>query len=266
MPTTTTNYDLLKPLVNSATDQDLWGGYLNDDMDDIDTLLRAGITFDNDAKTSSFTASASISTKLFYPCDATSAAITATIPEAATAGEGATVAVKKTDSSANAVTLTRSGSDTIDGDTSVALEGENDAIIIVSDGVSKWNSIARGQDVPYATTSSNGVVQLATSAETLTGTDTNKPITPGTFAGNKDLQSAGYYKLPGDFILQWGFSALTSTTRTTNFTTAFTTACYGVWTQGSSNNVVALVDTVTTTSFRTIQSVGATYYWFAIGK
>lgn len=41
MPTYTTNYHLAKPLVNNATDQDLWGGELNDNMDIIDTALAA---------------------------------------------------------------------------------------------------------------------------------------------------------------------------------------------------------------------------------
>lgn len=41
MPTFTPNYHLAKPLVNNATDQDLWGGELNDDMDIIDTTMKA---------------------------------------------------------------------------------------------------------------------------------------------------------------------------------------------------------------------------------
>lgn len=40
MPTLTTNYSLKKPLVNNATDADLWGGFLNDNMDDIDEELK----------------------------------------------------------------------------------------------------------------------------------------------------------------------------------------------------------------------------------
>lgn len=40
MPTYTTNYGLAKPLVADAIDEDLWGGYLNDDMDTIDTYLK----------------------------------------------------------------------------------------------------------------------------------------------------------------------------------------------------------------------------------
>lgn len=41
MPTYTTYYNLAKPLVNSAVDQDLWGGELNSDMDIIDTTMKA---------------------------------------------------------------------------------------------------------------------------------------------------------------------------------------------------------------------------------
>lgn len=40
MPTTTTNYALIKPNVNDPVDEDLWGGYLNDDLDDIDALIK----------------------------------------------------------------------------------------------------------------------------------------------------------------------------------------------------------------------------------
>jgi len=40
MPTYTTNYNLAKPLVNSAVDQDLWGNELNSDLDIIDTTMK----------------------------------------------------------------------------------------------------------------------------------------------------------------------------------------------------------------------------------
>jgi microcystin-dependent protein len=41
MSTTTTNYSLIKPAVNDPVDEDLWGGYLNTDLDSIDTLIKA---------------------------------------------------------------------------------------------------------------------------------------------------------------------------------------------------------------------------------
>lgn len=37
MPTTTPNLGLYLPLVNDVTDQDLWGGYLNENSDTLDT-------------------------------------------------------------------------------------------------------------------------------------------------------------------------------------------------------------------------------------
>lgn len=37
MPTLTTNLSLKKPLVNSATDQDVWGDQLNEDLDTLDS-------------------------------------------------------------------------------------------------------------------------------------------------------------------------------------------------------------------------------------
>jgi len=40
MPTFTTNYNLPKPNVNSADDEDLWGDQLNDGMDLIDAQLK----------------------------------------------------------------------------------------------------------------------------------------------------------------------------------------------------------------------------------
>lgn len=39
MPNLTTNFSFNKPLVNDATDEDLWGGYLNDNWDSVDGIL-----------------------------------------------------------------------------------------------------------------------------------------------------------------------------------------------------------------------------------
>lgn len=142
MATNTTNYNLLKPAVDDPTDEDLWGGYLNDDLDDIDTLLKQGITNTvQSSQTTGFTASASISVRYVYPCDATGGAFNATLPTAAAAGNGATVYFKKTDSTSNAITVQRAGSDTIDGATSKQLATQNDILGLVSDGTSAWRAI-----------------------------------------------------------------------------------------------------------------------------
>jgi len=41
MPTQTTYYGFQKPNVNDPTDQDLWGGYLNMDLDSIDSIIHS---------------------------------------------------------------------------------------------------------------------------------------------------------------------------------------------------------------------------------
>lgn len=41
MSSLTTNYDLIKPGVNDPTDEDLWGTYLNTDLDTIDTTMKS---------------------------------------------------------------------------------------------------------------------------------------------------------------------------------------------------------------------------------
>lgn len=179
MPTSTANYGLQKPIVNSAIDQDLWGGELNSDLDSIDTLLRSGIaTTVQTVQTSSFSASASISVKYLYPCDATSGAVVVTLPAAATAGNGAVVYIKKTDASANLVTPTRSGSDTIDGATTYNIAGQYQVVAFVSNGVSAWYVLEDGQiTLSDATTTVKGITTLATTAQLITGTDTTHAVT-----------------------------------------------------------------------------------------
>ena len=122
MPTTTTNFGLNKPDVNNPDDADLWGGYLNADMDELDTIVKASLNNTTTAETASFNVTAPTSgsanigsSNAFFPCNATSGAIVASLPAAASAGPGFRVAFKKTDSSANTVTLKGNGSELIDG-------------------------------------------------------------------------------------------------------------------------------------------------------
>ena len=68
--------------------------------------------------------------------NATSGAIDVTLYLAASNG-GRTLTVKKTDSSANAVSILRAGSETIDGATSTALYHQNEAVTLISDN-SNW--------------------------------------------------------------------------------------------------------------------------------
>lgn len=141
MPTYTSYFNLAKPTVNDPVDADQWGTLLNNDIDSIDGLLR-GVT---SAKSASFTVQTTEFGQI-YLCNATSAAIVATLPSAATAGNGFKVAFKKTDSSANAVTLTPNGSDTIDGASTYALTTQYSSVVVVSNG-SVWSVISGGGDM-----------------------------------------------------------------------------------------------------------------------
>lgn len=72
--------------------------------------------------------------------DATAGNITITLPAASTV---VSYRFRRIDTGTNAVTITRAGSDTIEGATSITLVGSNAARTLDSDGTSKWyaNSI-----------------------------------------------------------------------------------------------------------------------------
>jgi hypothetical protein len=136
MPTSTTNYGFIKPNVNDAVDQDLWGGYLNTDLDDIDDLmLTASNTTTND-QTSNYTILVGDRNKIIL-CDATSAGFTVTLPPAATAGDGFEVSIKKVDSTSNNVTIDGEGAETIDGDATLVITTQYVSYTLVCDG-SNW--------------------------------------------------------------------------------------------------------------------------------
>lgn len=185
MPTLTTNYQLQKPLVNNATDQDLWGDELNEDLDDIDGLLRAAITNAVQvAQNATFTATASISTRYFYPCNATISAFAANLPTAASAGNGATVYFQKSDATANAITITRAGSDTIDGANTAVISNQYGLVGLVSDGVNKWSKLTGATAVFTGDSGSGGTSGLVPAPAA------------GDAAANKFLFSGGTWSKP----------------------------------------------------------------------
>ena len=69
-------------------------------------------------------------------CDATSSAITITLPVASTV-EGLILHIKKTDNSVNAITVDGDGSETIDGGTTAVIDTQYESITIISDN-SNW--------------------------------------------------------------------------------------------------------------------------------
>src|SRR5210317_988548 len=74
-------------------------------------------------------------------CDASSGGFTITLLAAATAGDGATLSIEKSDSSTNVVTIDGNASETIDGVTTVSLARQDSAVFLVCDG-SNWQIIA----------------------------------------------------------------------------------------------------------------------------
>lgn len=85
------------------------------------------------------TTSGSISgTHKFITCDATAGAVVITLP-AASAVSGADFQFKKIDSSANSCTVTRAGTDTIDGATTAALTTQYEAIGLAASSSSAWS-------------------------------------------------------------------------------------------------------------------------------
>lgn len=93
-------------------------------------------------------------------CDATAGAVTLNLPAAT--GTHREIAFKKTDSSANACTVTRAGSDTIDGATTVALSNQYAVTRIYDAASTVWE---RMHSIPVGS-----IVGLGTGVGTFLGT------------------------------------------------------------------------------------------------
>ena len=164
MPTLTTNYNLNKPNVNSADDEDLWGDQLNDNMDTIDTQLKAnadlaaaGIV----SKSATYTQIAADKNKIIL-FDATSGDLEYDLLAAATAGNGFEVTVKKIDSSTNTITVDPNGSETIDGAATFVLSGQWSSVVLRSNGTAWFIKAINGI---LATETTAGIVEKAAVAE-----------------------------------------------------------------------------------------------------
>jgi hypothetical protein len=72
--------------------------------------------------------------------DATAGAVTITLPSALDCG-GRQILVCKVDSSGNAVTVQRRGSDAIESGTSVSLSAQWDKTLLISNDVDGWEKL-----------------------------------------------------------------------------------------------------------------------------
>ena len=80
-----------------------------------------------------------------------------------------------------------------------------------------------GLQAKVASETAIGIVELATSAETLTGTDNTRAVTPsGLMSGFvKSLTSSGYQKLPSGLIIQWVNASHAAFTNILDFSVSF---------------------------------------------
>lgn len=181
--------------------------------------------------------------------DASGGARTITLP-AANAANGRPIALRivKTDSSANAVTVQRAGTNTIEGATSIALTTQWSSAWLVSDGVSSWvhqNGLA-------ASTTVRGTARFATTTEADAGTLDTVAVTPAALGiATRSFAAAGYQRLPGGLIIQWG-SGVTGAggSVTVTFPLVFPNAVYSL---AFASNVVSSIahtyQTLTTSGF-----------------
>jgi len=181
MATTTANFGFSLPAVNSSTDQDLWGGELNTNIDSIDDILLTCLNWTVSAQTTTITVTAPTagsettgSARVLYTCDGTVAAFAANLPTAASS-TNEVVAFKKTDSTAHAITITPNGADKIDGAATLALSSQYQYAIIVSDGTN-WQIISTNTGAAAGVTSvtytGDGTVHSSTPSGAVTSTGT----------------------------------------------------------------------------------------------
>ena len=165
MPTFTTNFNYNLPLVNNATDADLWGGQLNSNWSDID----GDISYDTSTQSFDFNVLSTDFNKTFL-IDASSSNVTATLPTAASVFDGFVVRFKGIDVT-NVATIDGNGSETIDGNASVTLDSQNAVLECVCDG-SNW--VLTTTTAAESSTTVSGTVRKATQAEVESETlDTN---------------------------------------------------------------------------------------------
>lgn len=136
MATPTTNYAIPKPAVNDPTDEDLWGIEQNAGMDIIDAQLKVATDNLHVSITGTTTIDNTYRNKIVL-CDATSATFSVNLQAVATAADGFTVTIKKTDSSANAVTIDGSSTEKIDDIATYVLSSQYDSVVLICDGT-QW--------------------------------------------------------------------------------------------------------------------------------
>lgn len=138
----------------------------------IDNALSLEQLWTTVSKTSNYTVAESDRDKLIR-VDATAGTVTIALLAAATAGDGFTVAVKKTDSSGNTVIIDANSTETIDGNLTLTFSNQNEVAVLICNGTS-WSVLnsAAAQSTTFATdnSSNNTVTNVVTAQHTTSGT------------------------------------------------------------------------------------------------
>ena len=176
--------------------------------------------------------------------DATSGVITITLPAAATVGSGWVVQIRKSDTSANLVTISRSGTDLINGAITLPLAVQHQSFILFSLGGTSWGVMAgfegtlpansligRGATAGPPEVIPNTFVNLTTN-QTIAGIKTFSDTTASTSTSTGSILFAGGVGVVGRLSASSGY--FTSATGAGNATFDFTdsTIKFGIGTTG----------------------------------
>ncbi len=123
--------------------------------------------------------------KMIHVTGSGASAFTVPVTSTTDFGIGWACAIRN-DCSSGDITLTRSSTDTIDGATSVTLAPGQSTILGIT-AAGKWVTIGKG--TAAATETASGIVELATTAEAVAGTDTNRAVTPAGVQAAKQLSA-----------------------------------------------------------------------------
>jgi hypothetical protein len=117
------------------------------------------------SKTATYTVSTNDGDNVQVNVNATSGAVTINL-YAASGNAGKIIAVKKTDSSTNAVTLDGNASETLDGSLTLTLSGQNDAVYLVCDGTNWQKCAATGAGaLSLGSLAANDVIYAASATQ-----------------------------------------------------------------------------------------------------
>lgn len=279
MATETTNFGFILPAVNSPTDADLWGGELNSNINEQDALFLTALNFVTSAPTTSFSvtpptigSSTTGNAKEAFLCNASSGALDVTLPAATAAGNGYTIAFKKSDNSINVVTLTVTGSDKIDGSSTYVLSSQYAWLFLVCDGSSNWNVFST--NVGFAALASPAFTGTPT-APTPSSDDSSTKIATTAFVNpSSSIIANGFEKTASGKIQQWGLTTSigSGTFTTVDYPEPFPNSVYNIQiTPTSVTNGFQAQDYVINNSLSSfdLHNQGASstiFFWQAIGN